>query len=96
MAGGGGVLSFQVAGGAAGARALLDGLGLIPTATSLGGVEALIELPTDLDFSGEELGAAGAEVQVPSNLVRLSVGLEDPADLIADLQQGMAAVAARK
>ncbi|MEE9463976.1 MAG: aminotransferase class I/II-fold pyridoxal phosphate-dependent enzyme [Candidatus Neomarinimicrobiota bacterium] len=96
MAGGGGVLSFQVAGGTAGARALLDGLELIPTATSLGGVESLIELPTDLDFSGEELGTAGAEVQVPSNLVRLSVGLEDPVDLIADLQRGMAAVAALK
>ena len=92
MRGGGGVLSFEMAGGGDAAHTFVDALRLIPTATSLGGVESIIEIPADLDFSSKELGAAGSEVAVDPGLVRLSVGLEDGEDLQADLERGLRAV----
>lgn len=92
MRGGGGVLSFEMAGGGEAAHTFVDALRLIPTATSLGGVESIIEIPADLDFSSKELGAAGSEVAVDPGLVRLSVGLEDGEDLQADLERGLRAV----
>ena len=92
MQGGGGVLSFEVAGGLTGARAFLDSLSLIPIATSLGGVESVIEIPAELDFSADELGDAAAATGVRPGLIRLSVGIEDETDLREDLQRGLAAV----
>ncbi len=53
MRGGGGVVSFVVKGGTGGSRRFADALRLIPIATSLGGVETIVELPYDLDFDGE-------------------------------------------
>jgi cystathionine gamma-synthase len=81
MAGGfGGLLSFLVRGGAADALAVAGRLELIARATSLGGVESVIEHRFTIE--GEATG-------VPPNLLRLSAGIEDPDDLIADLARAL-------
>jgi cystathionine beta-lyase/cystathionine gamma-synthase len=73
-------------------RRFADALQVISVATSLGGVESLIEIPADLDFSEEELGDAAASTGIPSGLLGLSVGIEDLGDLVADIDRGLAAV----
>jgi cystathionine gamma-synthase len=80
----GGLLSFLVAGGGAQAERLEESTRLIRNATSLGGVESLIETRTR--FEGD---------RVPPSLVRLAVGLEDVDDLWADLEQALAAAGSR-
>ncbi len=89
MSGGGGVISFSLKGGPAQARRLLNSLRLIQIASSLGGVETVIELPYDLDWYGKDPHPAGA---VNTGLIRLSVGLEDIRDLSADLSQALECV----
>jgi methionine-gamma-lyase len=91
MRGGGGVLSFEVEGGLEGARKFLDSLELIPVATSLGGVETVIEIPAELDFGDDELGDDAGRDEIHTGLIRLSVGLEDVQDLIEDLGRGLPA-----
>lgn len=81
----GGMLSLLVAGGAEGALALIKAVRLFKRATSLGGVESLIEHRATVE---------GGETAVPENLLRLSVGIEDVDDLIEDLDQALAAVPA--
>jgi methionine-gamma-lyase len=76
------------------AQKFVDALKLIPTATSLGGVESVIEIPADLDFSEDDLGDAAKITGIALGLIRLSVGVEDVADLIADIRQGLESVAA--
>ena len=61
----------------------MDGLTSIPVATSLGGVETVVELPLDLDFDRDAIGPS------PPGLVRLSVGLESAHELLADLVQAL-------
>lgn len=91
MDAGGGMISFEVAGGLHGARAFLLGLNLIPIATSLGGVESVAEAPMDIDWcSAGQLPINEGEIS--PGLVRLSVGLEDLEDLKRDVQAGLAAV----
>jgi cystathionine beta-lyase/cystathionine gamma-synthase len=85
----GGMLSFEIAGGLEQSWAFLDALELIPTATSLGGVETVAEIPGNLDFSAEELGQSGVEIEIGPNLIRLSTGIEDVNDLITDLKLGL-------
>ncbi len=92
MSGGGGVLSFEVENGLDGARRFLDALELIPIATSLGGVETVIEVPSELDFCEEELGEAAQRTAIHPELIRLSVGIEEVEDLIEDLRKGLAAL----
>jgi methionine-gamma-lyase len=87
MRGGGGVVSFEPKGGVRAARALLDNLKLIAIATSLGGAETVAELPYDLDFRDEEISR---DRDRSPALVRLSVGLEDPRDLLDDLEDALA------
>ncbi len=94
MRGGGGVLTFSLRGGVEAAHRFADALRVIATATSLGGVESLIEIPADLDFSPEELGESAVETGIPPSLVRLSVGIEDLDDLVADVERGLAACTA--
>ncbi|HEX7021599.1 MAG TPA: PLP-dependent transferase, partial [Trueperaceae bacterium] len=81
----GGMLSFRVRGGEAAAARVCASVRLITRATSLGGVESLIEHRASLE---------GPESRTPRNLVRLSVGLEHPDDLVADLEQALKAAAA--
>jgi len=88
MSGFGGMATFAVAGGFEAARRVFDRLALIQRAASLGGVESICSLPVLTSHYGvgaEELAAAG----VTDDMVRLSIGLEHPDDLIADLDQAL-------
>ena len=84
MRGGGGMVTFVVGGGAAGAAAVVDRLRLFAIAPSLGGVESLATQP--ITTTHHEMAAAERLRRgIVDGMVRLSVGLEDPDDLIADL-----------
>jgi methionine-gamma-lyase len=91
--GSGGMLSFEVAGGDAAALRFLRNLKLIRVATSLGGVESLASLPYNTSHIALST-AQRASVGIAPGLVRLSVGLEDPEDLIRDLDQALGAIPA--
>lgn len=78
----GGMLSFQVQGGRERAFAVAATVKLFTRATSLGGVESLIEHRASVEGPG---------TRTPDNLLRLSIGLEHPDDLIADLAQALTA-----
>lgn len=84
----GAIVSLDLAGGADGVRAFLDGLRCFSLAESLGGVESLVAHPVSMTHA-----AMPPEVQASAGLtpglVRLSVGIEDPDDLIADLLAGL-------
>jgi cystathionine gamma-synthase len=84
MEGFGGLLSFDVHGGAREARAVLSGLSVVKRATSLGGVETLIEHRHSIE---------PAFTQMPPGLLRLSVGIEAVEDIVADLDRGLSTVA---
>lgn len=77
----GGMLSLRIHGGAEAALATIGRLQLWKRATSLGGVESLVEHRASVE---------GPESPTPVDLLRLSVGLESPDDLIADLEQALA------
>jgi len=86
----GGMLSFVVEGGDAAALRFVRGLRLALEASSLGGVETLVSLPfntSHVRMSPAERSAAG----IPPGLVRVSVGIEDPEDLIADFVRALEA-----
>lgn len=85
MSGFGGMLSLGLADGADAARAFAESTSLFQLAESLGGVESLIGYPPDMTHAS----VRGTELAVPENIVRLSVGVEDVRDLIADLQEGL-------
>jgi len=85
----GGMLSFGFAAGADAARAFAESTSLFQLAESLGGVESLIGYPPDMTHAS----VRGTELAVPENIVRLSVGIEDVSDLIADLEQGLDRIA---
>ncbi|MER6994389.1 cystathionine gamma-synthase [Streptomyces sp. NPDC000410] len=85
MKGFGGMVSFQVAGGEAEAVAVCDRAKLFTLGESLGGVESLIEHPGRMTHAS----VAGSALEVPADLVRLSVGIESVDDLLADLQQAL-------
>lgn len=89
MKGGGGVVSFEIGGGIAAGRRVIKSLKLIPLATSLGGVESVIEIPAELDYSADGMGGATALRDPARCLARLSVGLEDPTELIEDLRSAL-------
>jgi cystathionine gamma-synthase len=82
----GGMVSFRVAGGEAQALDVCARTKVIILGESLGGVESLIEHPARMTHAS----VAGTPLEVPSDLVRLSVGIEDAEDLIADLDQALA------
>ncbi len=85
----GGMVSFRVAGGEAVALEIVNATRLFTLAESLGGVESLIEHPGRMTHAS----AAGSPLEVPSDLVRLSVGIENTADLVADLKAALDAAA---
>ena len=91
MQGGGGMLSFEVEGSGEDAKKLSEALHLFTLATSLGGVESLVSIPiitSHAMISPEHRQKMG----VTEQLIRLSVGIENTDDLIADLEQALAAV----
>ncbi len=81
----GGMVSFQVVGGVEDALTVCKRTEVFTLAESLGGVESLIEHPGRMTHAS----VAGSALEVPDDLVRLSVGLEDAADLIADLDRAL-------
>jgi cystathionine beta-lyase/cystathionine gamma-synthase len=87
MRNGGGMVSFRLSGGATAARKLAAATEIFTLAESLGGVESLIEVPAEMTH----LSVAGSNLEVPEDLIRLSVGLEGVDDLVADLAQALEA-----
>ena len=81
----GGIVSVQLAAGAEAAKHFVDHTQIFTLAESLGGVESLIEVPAAMTHAS----VAGTTLQVPANLVRISVGIENADDLIADLKQAL-------
>jgi cystathionine beta-lyase/cystathionine gamma-synthase len=93
MASGGGMVTFEVEGTGDDARRLSEALRLFTLAPSLGGVESLVSIPvltSHLTLSPEERQRIG----VTEQMIRLSVGIENADDLIADLEHALEAVAA--
>jgi cystathionine gamma-synthase len=85
MSGFGGMVSVRMRGGRPAALELCSRTEVFILAESLGGVESLIEHPGAMTHAS----AAGSMLEVPDDLVRLSVGIEDAADLIGDLEQAL-------
>jgi cystathionine gamma-synthase len=85
MSGFGGMVSVRMRGGRAAAEKLCASTKIFILAESLGGVESLIEHPSAMTHAS----TAGSQLEVPDDLVRLSVGIEDVADLLADLEQAL-------
>ncbi|MBM3124248.1 MAG: cystathionine gamma-synthase [Chloroflexi bacterium] len=85
MRNGGGMISFVMKGGREAAVRMVESTRLFTLAESLGGVESLIEIPAAMTHASTQ----GSSLQVDPGLVRLSVGIENVEDLIADLDQAM-------
>ena len=85
MSGFGGMVSVRLRGGRQAAHDLCSRTEVFILAESLGGVESLIEHPGAMTHAS----TAGSQLEVPDDLVRLSVGIEDAADLLADLEQAL-------
>jgi cystathionine gamma-synthase len=85
MSGFGGMVSVRMRGGPQAARDFCSRTEVFILAESLGGVESLIEYPGAMTHAS----TAGSQLEVPDDLVRLSVGIEDSADLLADLDQAL-------
>ncbi|HXA35386.1 MAG TPA: cystathionine gamma-synthase [Steroidobacteraceae bacterium] len=84
----GAMLSFELYGGEAAVEAFLSGLECFTLAESLGGVESLISHPASMTHAGME-ESARVRAGIGPGLLRVSVGIEDPADLVADLAAGL-------
>jgi cystathionine gamma-synthase len=85
MRGFGGMISFRVAGGIAAAKQVAEATELFFLAESLGGVESLIEHPGIMTHAS----VAGTDLEVPDDLLRISVGIEAVDDLLADLERAL-------
>jgi cystathionine gamma-synthase len=83
----GAMLSFQVEGGAEAASRVAGATNVFTLAESLGAVESLIEVPAVMTHAS----VAGSPLEVPPDLIRLSVGIEAAEDLVADLEQALTA-----
>ena len=90
MSGPGSVLSFTLRGGYAAAAAVADSCRLVTHAVSLGGVDTLIQHPAALTHR-----PVAPEARPSAGLLRLSVGLESPTDVMTDLARALAAVRGR-
>ena len=86
MRGFGGMVSVRMSGGMRAAREFCSRTEIFILAESLGGVESLIEHPGAMTHAS----TAGSQLEVPDDLVRLSVGIEDAGDLVADIEQALA------
>ena len=82
----GGMISVSFKGGEQAARTVAESTELFTLAESLGGIESLMNYPSDMTHASVK----GTDLAVPENLVRLSVGIEDVEDLIADLEKAFA------
>lgn len=91
----GAMLSFELDGGEGEVVAFLNALSLFSVAESLGGVESLVAVPATMTHRAMD-AEARKEAGIKDTLLRLSVGIEDAEDLVADIKAGLAAVAAIK
>lgn len=82
----GGMISIALRGGEAAARRFAESMRLFQLAESLGGVESLVNYPSEMTHAS----VRGTELEVAPNIVRLSVGIEDVGDLLADVKQALA------
>jgi cystathionine gamma-synthase len=87
MRGFGGMLSLALVGGGAAARKFAESTKLFQLAESLGGVESLVNYPSEMTHAS----VRGTELEVADNIVRLSVGIEGERDLVEDVLQALAA-----
>lgn len=95
MSGGGGILSFEVEGTGEDAKQMTEALRLFTLAPSLGGVDSLVSIPvltSHAMISADQRQKMG----VTEQLIRLSVGIENADDLIADLEHALAAVSSSR
>ncbi|WP_427129650.1 cystathionine gamma-synthase [Pseudarthrobacter sp. S9] len=81
----GGMISVQFKGGEAAARKVAESTSVFTLAESLGGIESLMNYPSEMTHASVK----GTELAVPVNLIRLSCGIEDVEDLIADLERAL-------
>ncbi|MET9289540.1 cystathionine gamma-synthase [Nocardia beijingensis] len=81
----GGMISVRLSGDVEAARKFCARTEVFTLAESLGGIESLIEHPAAMTHASTE----GSELEVPADLVRLSVGIEDVSDLLADIEQAL-------
>ena len=88
MSGSGSMISFGVKGGLAAGRKLMDSVHLATLAVSLGGVETLIQHPASMTHAAVKKGEK-IKAGITDDLVRLSVGIEDVKDIIADLERAL-------
>jgi cystathionine beta-lyase/cystathionine gamma-synthase len=93
MSGGGGMVTFEVEGTGEDARRASEAMRLFTLATSLGGVESLVSIPV-LTSHAMIPAEARAKMGVTEQMIRLSVGIENADDLIADLEHALEVVAA--
>jgi len=91
MTGGGGMVSFEVEGTGEDARRVTEAMRLFTLATSLGGVESLVSIPV-LTSHAMIPAEAREKMGVTEQMIRLSVGIENADDLIADLEQALQAM----
>jgi cystathionine gamma-synthase len=84
----GGMMSLALRGGSTAARTFAESTTVFQLAESLGGVESLIGYPSEMTHAS----VRGTELEVPANIVRLSVGIEDVADLLGDIHEALARV----
>jgi cystathionine beta-lyase/cystathionine gamma-synthase len=95
MSGGGGMVSFEVEGTGEDARRVTEAMRLFTLAPSLGGVESLVSIPV-LTSHAMIPAEERAKMGVTEQMIRLSVGIENADDLIADLEHALEAVAAQQ
>jgi cystathionine beta-lyase/cystathionine gamma-synthase len=89
------LMGFTTKGGAAAARAVLDALQLIWRATDLGRIKSVATIPAI--STHQQQGEAGRTLaSIPANLIRLSIGGEDPRDIIEDLDAALRGVASSR
>jgi cystathionine gamma-synthase len=88
----GAMASFELKGSVSNVKALLGSLELFSLAESLGGVESLVAHPASMTHAAMD-AAARERAGISETLLRLSIGIEEGADLVADLEQGLAAAA---
>ena len=88
MSGYGGMLSFGVRGGLEAGRRLMDNVRLCTLAVSLGAVDTLIQHPASMTHADVPQDVR-EETGITDDLVRISVGIEDPEDIIADLDRAL-------
>eukprot|EP00168_Porphyra_purpurea_P008648 TRINITY_DN2103_c0_g1_i3.p4 TRINITY_DN2103_c0_g1~~TRINITY_DN2103_c0_g1_i3.p4 ORF type:complete len:107 (+),score=34.32 TRINITY_DN2103_c0_g1_i3:341-661(+) len=87
------MMTFWLRGGLPAARAFLGALSVVTLAVSLGGVESLVEHPALMTHSSLP-PEVRAELGIDDGMVRLSVGIEDAADVVADITQALDAAKA--